>query len=544
MELIVDGIEGLNAVPLAGLMLVVALGFAIGRLRWRWVTLGPGGATLFVAIFFGAFGLSFSGMYGSGNPQMTVGQFGFALFIYSVGFEAGPRFFSILLGGKGWRFVLVGTVVNVLAVVVAVACARTIGFGETVAAGALSGAMTSFPTYAAAAEVLPDPNLLIFFAVSYPVGLITVVFFVQIVPKLLRIDLTEGADPDPDDEPSTLHRGSEAWRVFKVEAEEVAGRSLMELGLPHRTGCTIVQLQRGTTLLRAEADTVIREQDRLLVQGHPHELKAFGELVGPEVGDQLLGKPPTRNVVVLNAAVCDRTLADLDLTKRHGCLVTAVERGRVILEPTAELALCHGDVLELTGSAGGVRGAAVELGRFEKSVHETNIAIYAGGIFLGLLLSQLRIGGAAVFGAAGGLLLAGIVLGRFRRIGHSSADVPRAARQLVRDLGILLFIAEMGIWAGGQPLSPVREWFLPSLASAFLIAVIPMLAALFVGRRLLRLRAVDTWGSICGGMTSSAALVTLKNAADSSDPAVSYAASYAVASILVTLAGPVVVYLI
>lgn len=541
---IADLVDRLNAVPLAGLMLVVALGYSVGRLKWRWVTIGPGGGTLFVAILFGVFGLSFAEMYGSDEPTLTVGQFGFALFIYSVGFEAGPRFFSVLFGGTGWRFVVVGTVVNVVAVAVAVICARVIGFGETVAAGSLSGALTSFPTYAAAAETLADPNLLIFFAVSYPVGLVAVIFFVQVVPRLFRVDLSEGADPDPTDETSGLHRGSEAWRVFKVVREEVIGQNLSALGLPVRTGCTIVRVKRGAVLLRAGADTKLLAGDRLLVQGHLHELAAFGELVGPEVGDQLLDKPPTRNVVVLNPTACERSLADLDLTKRHGTLVTAVDRGGVILDPVADLALCHGDVVELTGSRSGVRAAALELGRFEKSVHETDIAIYAGGICLGLLFSQLRIGGTAVLGAAGGLLFAGIVLGRFRRIGHRSANVPRAARQLVRDLGILLFIAEMGIWAGGQPLSPVKEWILPCLTAAFLIAMIPMLAALFVGRKLLRLRAVDTWGSICGGMTSSAALVALKHGADSSDPAVSYAASYAVASVLATLAGPLVVYLI
>jgi len=544
MDLIANWIERLNAIPLAGLMLVVTLGFSVGRLRFRWVTLGPGGGTLFVAIFFGALGLSFSGMYGSENPSLTVGQFGFALFIYSVGFEAGPRFFSILFGGPGWRFVVVGTVVNVLAVIVAVVCAHVFGFGETVAAGALSGALTSFPTYAAAAEALGDPDLLIFFAVSYPVGLVAVIFFVQVVPRLFRVELTDEEEPDEPDESSRLHRGSEAWRAFKVDSSEIVGQTLGELDLTHRTGCYVVRIHRGDRLLRAEAETTIEPDDRLLVQGHPHELRAFGELVGPEVGDQLLGKPPTRNVVVLNSKVCDRTLADLALTRRHRCLVTAVDRGGVLLEPAAELSLCHGDVVELTGSRSGVRSAAVELGRFEKSAHETDIAIYAGGIFIGLLLSQLRIGDTPVLGAAGGLLIAGIVLGRFRRLGPFSANVPRAARQLVRDLGILLFIAEMGIWAGGQPLAPVKEWFLPALSAAFLIAMIPMLAALFVGRKLLRLRAVDTWGSICGGMTSSAALVALKHAADSSDPAVSYAASYAVASVLVTMAGWVVVYLV
>jgi len=465
-------IERLNSIPLAGLMLVVALGYALGRLRWRWLSPGPGGGTLLVAILFGWLGLDLATMYGSENPTLTVGEFGFALFIYSVGFEAGPRFFSILLGGPGWRFVVVGTVVNVCAVLVAVLCARLMGFGATVAAGSLAGALTSFPTYAAAAESLEDPNLIIFFALTYPVGLVGVILFVQLVPRLAKLDLTQDTEPEEGEDAPRFHRGPDAWRVFRVAEKDVLEKTLGELDLTHRTGCYVVRLHRDAELLRVDAGTRLEKGDRLLVQGRPDELKELAVIVGPEVADDLLGKPPSRNVVVLRKEVSGRSLAELDLTGRHRCLVTALDRGGVHIEPAADVTLCHGDVLTLTGPRRGVRGAAIELGRFEKSVHETDIAIYAGGIFLGLLLSQLRIGGSIVIGSAGGLLLAGVVLGRLRRIGPLSANVPRAARHLVRDLGILLFIAEMGIWAGSQSLEPVRDWLLPAAVAALFITTV------------------------------------------------------------------------
>ena len=112
-----------------------------------------------------------------------------------------------------------------------------------------------------------------------------------------------------------------------------------------------------------------------------------------------------------------------------------------------------------------------------------------------------------------------------------------------RDLGILLFVAETGVAAGGSPISAAGEHVWAALGAAVLVTAVPVAAGVWFGRRVLRLRAVDAWGGACGGMTSSAALVALRRAADSNEPALSYAASYTVASVLVTVAGSVVVLL-
>jgi putative transport protein len=124
-----------------------------------------------------------------------------------------------------------------------------------------------------------------------------------------------------------------------------------------------------------------------------------------------------------------------------------------------------------------------------------------------------------------------------------SANVPVAARQLVRDLGILLFVTETGLFAGASSDVGMGTSLVAVLLSGVLITLIPMLVALGIARVLLRMRPVDAWGSVCGGMTSAGAAVALRRAADSNATAISYAAAYAVASVLLTLAGPLVVYL-
>ncbi|MHC5009826.1 MAG: aspartate-alanine antiporter-like transporter [Planctomycetota bacterium] len=542
-------VRSLNQVPLAGLMLVVTLGFSLGRLQWRGMSLGPAGGTLLVAILLGANGLSFRALYGAAEPMLTVGGFGFALFIYSVGFEAGPRFFSSLKGGPGWRFVAVGTVVNVLALGFAVLCGRVLGLSDAITAGLLSGALTSAPTYAAAAEVCSDTTALaVSFAVIYPVGLVGVVLLIEYVPRLMGDDLTEGVGESEGRGAERRTGQPELTRAFEVASSDVAGRTLAELDLSHRTGCYVTMIHRGTEIIVPRAETTLETGDHALAKGRLGELQTFAKIVGPEIYDQELRNrmPAPRRLVVMSKNVIGRNLRQLDLARKHGCLVVGIERGGVRLDPSADVPLERADVLDVVGSRGDLRKLAEVMGRYERPTHETDIAVYAGGIFLGLLLGRLGLGGFGLdvtVGTAGGLLFAGILLGRLRTIGPFQTHVPRAARQLVRDLGILLFVAETGVKAGESLAGAVLEVIFPLLGAGLLVTALPVLGALIVARRILHMRPVDAWGSISGGMTSSAALVAVRRAADSNEAAVSYAASYAVASVLVTIAGQVVVYL-
>jgi putative transport protein len=542
-------VRWLNEIPLAGLMLVVAVGFTLGRLKWRGLSLGPAGGTLLTALLLGRAGLSFRALYGGGEPPLTVGAFGFALFIYSVGFEAGPRFFSSLFGGPGWRFVLVGSVVNVTALILAVVCGAVLALDDSITAGLLSGALTSAPTYAAADEICSDPTALaVAFALTYPIGLAGVVLLVQFLPRMMGDDLAVDAEEEEDPEASADAHRKELTRAFAVIEPRVIGPPLRELDLTNRTGCYITRLHRDEDVRAVDADTTLEPGDHVLVRGTFAEMQRFAELVGPEVYDEELRRRMRRaqRVRVTRAGEAGKTLRELALTSRHHVLVTRVDRGGITLDATADLRVQRGDVLHVMGRRVNVRQVAALLGRFEHASDETDIAVYAGGILLGLLLGQLTVPAfdtRLTLGTAGGLLLAGVLLGRFRNLGPLHANVPRAARQLVRDLGILLFVAETGVRAGESSFGVMEGRLLATLGAGLLVTVISVVVALLVARWFLRMRPVDAWGSIGGGMTSSAALVAVKRAADSNEPAVSYAASYAVASVLATVAGQIVVVL-
>jgi putative transport protein len=532
--------------PLAALMLVVAAGFLLGRLRWRRLALGPAGGTLLVALVAGSIGLRPSEIGVGPAPALSVGALGFSLFLFSVGFEAGPRFFSSLRRGRGWRYVVTGNVVNLLAVLVAVGASAALGLGGAVSAGALAGALTSAPTYAAAAELLPDPRAVsVSFALTYPVGLIALVLLVQLVPRWLGEDLSD----DEDDERPGRHGPSqpELTRCFRIANDTVIGRSLRELNLGAATGCIVQRLHREESIRLTDGDTVLERGDHLLVTGRLDELERFARRVGPEVYDEELQRrlPPPRRVLVTRKSVARIPLAELDLTRRHHALVVAIHRGECEVEPGADIALQIGDVVDVVGPRAGVAAVAEELGRFETPQLRFAAPIYAVGILLGLLLGRVELGIGDVslrVGSAAGLLISGLLIGRLRHVGRFRLDVSPVARHLVRDLGILLFVAETGLraaasGAGGFPI-------LATVAVGLLASVVPVAGALLVARRLLRLRPVEAWGSVCGGMTSSAALTVVRDAAGSREPAVSYSAAFAVSSVLVTIAGQVVVLLL
>lgn len=549
-------VESLNRIPLAGLMLVVTLGFGLGRLRLGELSVGPAGGTVVVALGLGHLGLGARGAPSIDLEASTVGLFGFCLFIYSVGFEAGPRFFSSLRGRTGWRFVFVGVLVNVVALGGVVFAARIFDLDPSTAAGTLAGALTSAPAYAAASEVAPDPSrLAVGFAVSYPFGLVGLILALQVLGRWERDLRTEALPPGwtgsfratrggrgfvPE------HGSPELTRVFRVDQPDAVGPTLRDLHLTQRTGCVINRIRRGDRFLLPGADSALELGDHLGVTGRIDELREFERRVGPEVHDPtLLADPFVRRVRVTRAGVSGQTLAELDLIHRHRVIVRRIESGGVLLEPHAEAVVHGGDVLELSGERTDVSRAARALGRFEPSSATTDIAIYAAGILIGLLLGHMHLLWAGLdfsLGLAGGLLLSGVVLGRLRQIGPFSAHVPEAARQLVRDLGILLFVAERGLAAGRQLSTGGTYPVVESLLLAAASMLVALTVALFVARAVLRMTAIEALGSVCGGLTSSSALIVLKRLAPGDEPAVSYAASYAVASVVVTMAGQLVVW--
>jgi putative transport protein len=545
-------IQYINDIPLVGLMLVVAIGWIVGRIEIKGVGLSPAGGVLLVALVFGYFGLDFNALYGATDgvaPRMTIGTFGFALFIYAIGFEAGPRFFSSL-GGSGARFVALALVTNAIALGTVLAASHLFKFDGSAAGGVLAGALTSTPALVSASEVAPDMGqLTLAYALAYPYGQVGLLLMIAVVPILLkrRLSDVQGKEPTSDGASDEEHH-KDAARSYKVENPEVDGKTLRELRLPTATRCIVVRVKRGPEVLLPGPEVPLLKDDIVMATGKLEDLQQLKTLLGPEVYEPDLRRsvPQVRRILVTHRNAVGRTIADLDLMRRYNVVVVRVDRAQQFLDPKASLELQRFDVLEVVGRQARVRDAARVIGSLEQAVYETNIAIYALGIVAGMLIGwqKIKLGGIDVtLSSAGGLLLVGLLLGRFRRVGRFSANVPRPARQLVRDLGILLFVSEAGV-LGGQALvhgfgqSP---WMV--LVTGACTTTFTVLGTLWFGQKVLRLKPIDAWGGICGGMTSTTSLEAVNRTAGNNDAVIGYAATYAVASVLITLAGQLAVRL-
>ncbi|MGB0578523.1 MAG: aspartate:alanine exchanger family transporter [Limisphaerales bacterium] len=537
-------IEFINQMPLAGLMLATSLGFMLGRLQFRQMSMGPAGGTLFAALAFGYCGVNLDLLYGEGPRHLTVGTLGFVLFIYSIGFEAGPRFFSSIRTRNGWKFITMAIVVNALAVVLCLGWGKLFQLDAATTAGMLSGALTSAPTYAAASQAgLDNTRLSVAFAIAYPIGLVGLVVILQTLPRFLHQNLA--AETTGDVETHGLVKSPEISRAFEVTRPQVFDQKLRDLKLTTECGVVLTQIFRSGRLIIPEADTKLMENDHLIAVGRLRELQKLELLIGVEIElDELHERlPPLRKVTVMEPTVASKTLADLNLIQRFHCIVTGIERGTEVVEPAADVTLLRNDVVLVAGARQNVQRLADEMGVFEPDINETNIAIYTGGIFMGLLIGSFHLHPLGLdfsLGLAGGLLIAGLCLGWLGRIGRYSTHVPKPAQQLVRDLGILLFIGETGLEAGGNLMEglSIAPW--QTIVGAACVMTITVVGTLLVGLKILRLKSLDSWGSVCGGLTSSAALQALRSQAHSNEVTISYAAAYAVGSVAATMAGQLI----
>lgn len=546
--------------PELTLFVIIGFGCLIGRLGAFGLRLGSSIGVLFVALFFGHHGYEL-------NP--IIGTVGFIFFIYSVGFQAGPRFFQTFRQ-DGWRYIQIALVIAVTAVGLALTASLVFSFEPGYAAGVLAGALTSTPTLAAAQDAVqsglfevPDgltagdviSNIAVGYAVSYVFGLIGLLVVIQTLPRLLHIDLVEEAkrlevqmelhSVDADDELGLGQKGMPNWRVYEVTREEAVGRSLRELRFLETTGAVVSQVRRGDEPVDIGPDTVFKAGDHVMVLGYRESQLKAGRLVGKEVLDADLEQTPfdTRQILISDPEAADRSLREIGVTHRFACIVHRVSRGGIDLPQSMDLRLQLGDYLVVSGPMANLDDLTRSLGRSPTPVHETDLITFALGISLGLLIgfSSIKIGKLPVgIGAAGGLLLAGLIVGWARVRNPIFGRVPRPARFILMELGILLFLAGIGVRAGADLIAGVREAGLSIFISGVFITCVPLTAGIAYGRYVLKLNPALLFGAVSGGLTSTAALNVVTRQARSNSPAIGYAAVYAFANIVLTVSGQLI----
>ncbi len=514
-------IELLVAQPMLLLFVVLAVGYAAGRVSLWGVQLGIA-AVLCAGLAAGAL-----------DPRLQlpefVRSFGLVLFVYSIGISSGPGFVSSLrrrgLRDTAWTVTLL-----TIGAGVAATMGRALGLAPGITAGLFCGALTNTPALAAVLERLPSgaDAPVVGYSIAYPMGAVGLVLALAVARRRWRKELEAGAQ-----------RGHLDVRFMLVMNAEALAMPVKQLLAAWGIRARFVRRRRAGEWALLSPDSALEHGDLVTAVGLPGALDRIVERLGEESEERVeldRNDLDFRRIFVSDSSVAGRTLAELKTLTRFGALVTRLRRGDVELVPEGRTVLELGDRVRVVAP----RERMAEISRFfgdsYRALGEIDAVSFGLGSALGLLLGLVSIPlpGGTIFrlGPAGGPLVMGLVLGALGRTGPIVWQVPYSAGLTLRQLGLALFLAAVGLSAGTPFVRTLREGVgLPLLAAGAAVTVVTAALALWSSRRLLRAPAGVALGMVSGVHTQPAGLAFATDASRDESPNLGYASVSPIATV-------------
>jgi len=534
--------------PVAWAVLVLtltgALGLLIASVKVRGVGLGIAGV-LFAGIILGHFGFHIEK-----EILEFVREFGLILFVFTIGLQLGPGFFASLRKQGLKLNVLALSVVLLGVVTTLVFVNKVMGIDIIASLGLFTGATTNTPALGATQQTLKSlgeafadkvtlPSLA--YAVAYPGG----VFGIIIVLLLLRFSFRINPEQEAEAYRKEQRKGVDPLETMNILVHNSNLEGVTIGDIPGRREISVVVSRvkrRDASEVQTVTDqTLLHQGDIILAVGSRKNLEKFRVIVGMESEVNLSkapGRVTTRKVAVTHNAVLGKTIDQLGLDDRLGVTITRVSRTEIEITAMPDLALQFGDVVQLVGEEEAIAKATKELGNSLHALNETNFVPIFLGIALGVLLGMIpfHFSGIPVpvkLGIAGGPLVVAILLSRIGRIGPLVWYMPANANLAFRELGIVLFLACVGVKAGEHFFAKVftHEGLL-WLGGGFAITVIPLLIVGIVARAFLKLNYTAISGLLAGSMTDPPALAFANAVCKSDAPSIAYATVYPLTMLL------------
>ncbi len=507
---------------------IIALGFLLGNVKIKGVSLDSS-AVLFVALLFGHYGVVI--------PKV-LGNFGLVLFIFTIGIQSGPGFFdSFKKNGK--NIFILSALIIASAGIVGLLLGYIFEVDIEGVLGLISGALSSTPALATATDLTDSPLVSIAYGITYPFSVIGIIIFVKLFPKIFKVDLDKEAQKIEDQNKAFYPEVKQA--VYKVINPTVFGKSLSQLKIRSMTGAVISRYSHEGSASIAKARTKLYEGDLIKAVGTEESLDQLELLIGErtEVKLPVGNSQVSESLLVTNKNVVDQTLGALNLTTVYGCNVTYIRRSGVMLSPTPSLKIKFGDKLVVVGEQENVKEVSMLLGNDEKKLSSTDFFPIALGIILGILVGQIQISFSDSFtfslGLTGGVLIVALLLSKIGKTGPILWTMSGASNQLLRQLGLLLFLAEVGTSAGSTLVETFQTIGLLYFFIGIVITLVPMILAGIVGRYILKVNPLELIGTIIGGMTSTPGLAAVGSMTDSDVPNLTYASAYPLAMVLLII---------
>lgn len=520
--------------------LAVALGILIGKIKLFKISLGIAGV-LFSSIILGHIGMRLEK-----ETLEFVREFGLILFVYSIGIQIGPSFFASFMK-QGLRLNLLAAGIVTFGFAIA-SCMVLSGVPVWAAAGIMSGAVTNTPGLGAAqqaiAEGISDSQSLVqisgmAYAMCYPLGIIGIISVMLAIKKIFRIEISKEREIFENERDKALARPGN-FNVL-ITNEKIAGTSIYDFGKLVKKEFVVSRIYRNGVLTVPSSDSKICLGDILHIVCSKETADEIFTLAGGvsnidirNVDDNFIAKKS----LVTSADCIGKSIAELDFFSSHSVNITRIARAGIELVAAPTLKLQLGDIVTIVGPRDNVEAAVLRLGNSIKALEHPNIFPIFIGIIFGIIIGSIPIPvpGLAMplkLGLSGGALLSAMIFGRIGQIGRLSWYLPSSANLAIREIGISLFLACVGLRAG--------EKFFPTLASAqglewmllgICITVLPILTLGILSRIFFKLDYLSLCGLLAGSMTDPPALSFANQASGSDAPSISYATVYALTMFL------------
>ena len=512
--------------PLVALFAVIAVGLLLGSISIKGINLGSSGV-LFSALLAGHLGYSIPG---------GVGTLGLVLFVYCVGIGAGGRFFASV-AREGATLAKLALVIVTTGGLITWAGASILDLPADLASGIFAGALTSTPALAAATEGLKEASsgVSIGYGIAYPFGVIGVVLFVQVLPRIMKHDLDQiaakhAAEDDAEDKVENV--------LVEVTNQNLFGKKIADSGVANFNACQVSRIFKGGQLVPLSYDDAFSEGQLLLLVGRVKEIVIALDYLGHKSHRNILKdvENERQQLLVTERKIAGKTIRDLAPLKNHGVVITRITRLGLTFVPNASTVIESNDQLTAVGRTDDLKGFAKAVGHRSNAIDTTDLLSLSAGLTLGIIVGLIPIGlpnsTPVTLGLAGGPLFVALLLGHFGRVGRIVGHIPRPTRLLLQELGLVFFLANAGVRGGGALAETVSEYGLVLFLLGMLVSIVPLIMAWPLARKLFKLDALQALGGICGGMTSTPALGAITAKTDSQVPVVSYVSAYPVALIV------------
>lgn len=491
------------------LALVITVGILLGKIKIGGVSLGTTWI-LFVGIAASHFGMTI-------DPGVLsfIKEFGLILFVFSIGLQVGPGFFSSFKNG-GMQLVGLASLIVGLGVATAYALHLATDTPIPTMVGILSGAVTNTPGLGAAQQAysdasgINDPSIALGYAVAYPLGVIGIIFSMIFIRYALRI---------------RFEKEDEALAAMSNEHKKYADKISVQFTNAVLDGRTVGEMKE----LINRSFVISRIADAITAfLGHIIDMpfEEWGSL-----DSQLV----SRRILITKPSINGKKFADLHLRTKYGINITRVNRAGVDLIPYQGMELQVGDRVMVVGSEKAIAQVADLLGNSMKKLREPNLVTIFVGIALGVLLGSiplLNVPQPVKLGLAGGPLIVAILIGRFGTHFHLVTYTTMSANLMLREVGITLFLAAVGIGAGDGFVDAIVSGGYRWVGYGVIITVVPLLIVSLIARLGMKVNYYTLMGLIAGSTTDPPALAYANSTAGNDMPAVSYATVYPVVMFL------------